>query len=60
MGKSKPKPKPAPVAAPIATPTEADTAQVKRSNQLDEAKRKKRQQTVFSGGGDFGTNNVLG
>ena len=62
MGKSKPKMKDAPKAAPLATPTEADTAEVKRSSQLDEAKRRKRQQTVFGGGDSkgFGSNNVLG
>lgn len=57
-GSSKPKPPPKP--APIATPSEADTAQVTRSSQQDEIKRKKRQQTVFSSGNDFGSKNVLG
>ena len=60
MGKGPKKPKPPPKAAPIATPTEVDTAQVARSSQLDEIKRKKRQQTVFAGGNDFGSKNVLG
>lgn len=49
-----------PKPAPLATPTEADTAQVKRSTQLEEAKRRKRQRTVYAGGGETGASNVLG
>lgn len=58
MGGSKPKPPPKP--APIATPSEADTAQVKRSSQQDEMRRRKRQQTVFGGDMGAGSKNVLG
>lgn len=65
MGKGSSKQTAPPKPAPIATPSEADTAGVKRSTQMDEAKRRKRQQTVYGGsdmnkGSGVASTNVLG
>jgi len=58
MGKgAKAPPKP----NPVAVPTEADTAQVKRTSQIEEARRRQHQRTVFGGSqGGMPNKNMLG
>ena len=56
MGKG---PSSAPEASPLATATEVDAEKAKKSQAREMAKKKKRNQTAFTGG-DYGSANVLG